>query len=264
MSDQVPTPVSGSVEEVNDLFAQLRPQDVESFYRGYRLWAIQRKMQTLQIQIDAIKQGIADNRELMLGAQPSPIALATLAQFQACGVEDVDLLDRMCQRGEAWHDHTLQLLLYCERFGVLRGRNYTEWCEHALEGAYDWVASARQAEAAASTPSMTPVPDLPATPPPDEPALMQLDEDTTEALLLQKLMSDGDETLKVPALDRLRKKTQPLPRITQPLSLADVPAETVEEPVLSAQDVIDLPDSGLAEVAEVDDVAEDEVVELTD
>src|SRR5437773_1025569 len=103
MSDHVSTPVPDTqTEEISDLFAQLRPQDVENFYRGYRLWTIQRKMQTLQIHIDAIKQGITDNTELMVAEQPSPIALATLAQFQACGVEDVDLLDRMNQRGEAW------------------------------------------------------------------------------------------------------------------------------------------------------------------
>lgn len=77
--------------------------------------------------------------------RPSPIALASLAQLQASGVNDSDLLDKMLERGEDWLDHTLQLLRHCEELDVIGG-NYTQWCENALEDAYDWIESVNERE----------------------------------------------------------------------------------------------------------------------
>ncbi len=196
-----------SSEEINALFARLQPQDVEQFYQSFQLWTLQRQIETLQVEIAALKEAIAENAVSLEETRPSAIALATLAQLQSRGVDDLDLLDKMLERGESWLDHTMQLLAYCERFGVMRS-NYTEWCEHALEGAYDWIRSMKEAGAASMPPR---------TPADHE----QRFDEATEALLLQKLMSEGEETIKIPSIARERAKiTQPLTRrkITQPLA----------------------------------------------
>ncbi len=196
-----------SSEEINALFARLQPQDVEQFYQSFQLWTLQRQIETLQVEIAALKDAIAENAVSLEETRPSAIALATLAQLQSRGVDDLDLLDKMLERGESWLDHTMQLLAYCERFGVMRS-NYTEWCEHALEGAYDWIRSMKEAGAASMPPR---------TPADHE----QRFDEATEALLLQKLMSEGEETIKIPSIARERAKiTQPLTRrkITQPLA----------------------------------------------
>src|SRR5579875_37660 len=196
-----------SSEEINALFARLQPQDVEQFYQSFQLWTLQRQIETLQVEIAALKEAIAENAVSLEETRPSAIALATLAQLQSRGVDDLDLLDKMLERGESWLDHTMQLHAYCERFGVMRS-NYTEWCEHALEGAYDWIRSMKEAGAASMPPR---------TPADHE----QRFDEATEALLLQKLMSEGEETIKIPSIARERAKiTQPLTRrkITQPLA----------------------------------------------
>jgi hypothetical protein len=203
------TPQSSS-EEINALFARLQPQDVEQFYQSFQHWALQRQIETLQVEIAALKEAIAENAVSLEETRPSAIALATLAQLQSRGVNDLNLLDKMLERGESWLDHTMQLLTYCERFGVMRG-NYTEWCEHALEGAYDWIRSMKEAGATSM-------------PPRTSGDHEQRFDEATEALLLQKLMSEGsegEETIKMPALGRARAKTtQPLAdrKITQPLA----------------------------------------------
>ncbi len=113
-----------SSEEINALFARLQPQDVEQFYQSFQLWTLQRQIETLQVEIAALKDAIAENAVSLEETRPSAIALATLAQLQSRGVDDLDLLDKMLERGESWLDHTMQLLAYCERFGVMRS-NYT-------------------------------------------------------------------------------------------------------------------------------------------
>jgi hypothetical protein len=157
--------------ELNHLFAQLAPQDVEQFYHSYRLWSLQRDIASLQTQIGELQQQIEHNAQLMQSVQPSPIALSALTQLQAYGVDDIDLLDRMLERGDSWLDHTVQLLVRCEELGVLRS-DYTQWCENALEGAYDWIATMDQA--------------IPA------PATSEPCDENIEAALLQKLMSEDD------------------------------------------------------------------------
>ncbi len=180
-------------EDILALFARLKPQDVERFYRSYRSWSIQPRIQTLHREIAELQQAIARNTELMDRYQPSPIAQTILAQFQTNGVNDLDLLDRMLERGDDWLGHTMQLLEQCERLDIIHG-NYTEWCEHALEGAYDWIGSMSEeddtsVEATESTLSSSEVFD-----------------ESTEQLLLQKLLSEEEEA------------TQPSDVVEQPVS----------------------------------------------
>lgn len=120
------------------IYAQLSPEDVEQFYAGYQQWRRQQHLATLQAQMAALQQQIAENTVLIGHVQPSAIALATLARLQASGVTDVDLLDRMLDRGESWLDQTMQRLDYCERIDAIRD-GYTQWCERALEEAYNWI-----------------------------------------------------------------------------------------------------------------------------
>ncbi len=185
-----------SSDKLHLLFAQLNPFDVEQFYTAYSLWSTQQRIQELQTQIDSLHQDIAANMERQEQVRPSALALATLARLQSNGVSDITVLDGMLDRGEAWLDHTIQHLEYCERLNVIRD-GYTTWCEHALEGAYDWIDSIQGQETENS--SLLPS---------DSPALREFTEsieqndtgengepgsEIIEALFLQKLMSDDTE-----------------------------------------------------------------------
>ena len=94
-------------------------------------------------------------RECLEQVHPSALALATLARLQAHGVSDITVLDRMLERGEEWLNRTMQRLEYCEKIDVISD-GYTKWCEHALEGAYDWIDSMQEQEAVHSAPDELP------------------------------------------------------------------------------------------------------------
>jgi hypothetical protein len=173
-------------EEISALFSMLDPRDVEQFYRAYQLWSLQRQISQLQTLIASHQRQLAQNAARLQELHPSPIALAALAQLQANGVNDIDLLERMLERGEDWLDRTMQRLAYCEKSALISD-NFSEWCEHALEGAYDWIDSLQDnpapsedvppAEASSHVESIA--------------AAAAPGEQITEAMLLQKLMSDG-------------------------------------------------------------------------
>ena len=179
--------------ELSTIFVLLDSQDVEQFYASYQLWLLQQQMAGVQAQIQNISQQLTQNQEQLQHVQPSAIALSTLACLQAHDVNDNDLLDRLLERGEAWLDRIMQRLAYCEKFDFIRG-NYTEWCEHALEGAYDWIDSVAEASTEGSD-SLSPH-ELPViSTPVDVDATNVPQVQTTEEMLLQKLMSDEDEAL---------------------------------------------------------------------
>lgn len=166
-------------ELVHFVFSQLKPQDVEQFSTAYKRWILQQHILALQTHISALKQQIDTNSKHMQDICPSAIALAALARLQASDVSDIDLLDRMLERGEAWLDHTIQLLERCESLDIIHD-DYTHWCELALEGAYDWIDSMQ--ETSASSPTIAH----------SEPL-----DGAIEVQLLQKLQRE-DETEKVP------------------------------------------------------------------
>ena len=205
---------------MDTVFQRLEPREVEQFYKSYHFWLLQRRIDTLYTETSAIQQAIIDNNTLMQQIPLSTIALASLAQLQASGVNDLNLLDRMLERGETWLDHTMQLLEHCEKLDVIQG-DYTQWCEHALEGAYDWIASMEATEAINQ-------------PENDAETLAIHDEQqatlhtATEEQLLQKLMDDEEATEKITSLNfpfaeveetplasPTRKITQPLDQIEQ-------------------------------------------------
>ncbi len=173
--------------EVTAIYTRLHPQEVEQFYTGYQLWTIQQRMDCLQTNISTIQQQMAENAECMQQVQPSSLTLATLTRLQANGVNDIDLLDRLLDRGEDWLEQTMQHLTYCEEIDVIQG-NYTQWCQHALEGAYEWIGSIQHTESAASTAEIQAV----ETSTTGTSQTSSLDE-ATEERLLQKLLSDEPE-----------------------------------------------------------------------
>lgn len=217
--------------ELSAVFAQLNPQDVEQFYASYQMWTLQLRIAEVQAQIQSVSQRLAENQELLQRIYPSAIALATLARLQANGVNDSDLLDRLLERGEAWLDRTMQHLAYCEKFDFIRD-NYTDWCEHALEGAYDWIDSA--AETQVENYSVL-TPDEHSTTGTPSDTSVDTHVQATEEMLLQKLMSDEEEalmlapTLKIPAITPLSPTKTPVavkPEESDPVgaTLGEVPS----------------------------------------
>ena len=214
-------------EHINNIFKRLDSQDVEQFYKSYQFWSLQQRIEILQLEIESVQQAIRDNDELLQQVRPSAIALASLAQIQARGINDRDLLDRMLARGEDWLDYIMQVLRHCEELDVIGG-DYTQWCEHALEGAYDWIASMNGIENGARVaPESSTLIDNQAT---------DLDA-ATEEQLLQKLMSEGEETEKLAAIgdqckkDEIVSTNDELPTATEHMLITDEIVSVPETPV---------------------------------
>jgi hypothetical protein len=161
-------------DDLSQVYSRLNQLDVEQFYTGYQWWIAHRRINILQEEIDTLRIQIDENAQYMQHARPPAVALATLARLQANGVDDLDLLDRMLEQGEEWLDLIMQRLDYCEQLDFIHD-NYTQWCEHALEGAYDWIDSMRVAE-------------IDTLPPPETAS----DIEATEELLLRKLTSEEE------------------------------------------------------------------------
>ncbi|HET8912916.1 MAG TPA: hypothetical protein VFN23_15695 [Ktedonobacteraceae bacterium] len=142
MSNQKPPVFSDSMRW---LYQQLAPQDIEQFYVGYQYLEAEQLSHDLQSQITALQQQIIENIGNIQATQPSAVAMAALVRLQSVGVQDNDLLDFLLLRGEEWLDQTMQRLDYCEQMGLIEDNDYTKWCEHALDGAYDWIDSMREA-----------------------------------------------------------------------------------------------------------------------
>src|SRR5579863_3321116 len=216
MSDTVLQQFSG---EFSGVYASLNQHDVEQFYAGYQLWWTQQRITALQGQISSLRSQISENAQQLQQFQPPAVAFATLARLQANGVDDIDLLDRMLERGEEWLDLTMQRLDYCEQLNFIHD-NYTQWCEHALEGAYDWIDSMRVAHAdTAPRPIVTP----------------EVDEahiDATEELLIRKLTSEEGEESQAAQITLKRPAVSPAPAVeeTPIMSLLSDTVDPQQEP----------------------------------
>src|SRR5713226_497647 len=202
-------------DELNHIYATLNQHDVEQFYAGYQLWYTRQRITTLQEQICSLHQQISENAERLQQVQPPAVAFATLARLQANGVNEIGLLDRMLERGEEWLDLTMQRLDYCEQLDFIHD-NYTQWCEHALEGAYDWIDSMRDAEVDTSA-----LPEAPS------------DIDATEELLLRKLTSEEDgefPTTEPPSAETQLAGEASFESISSQAAQISPPEELSEEP----------------------------------
>ncbi len=214
------TTSSHSHDTINAIFAQLDRRDVEQFYASYQLWLLQQHIAEVQARIQSVTQQIAENQERLQRVHPSAIALATLARLQSNGVNDIDLLDRMLARGESWLDCTMQRLAYCEKFDFIRD-NYTDWCEHALEGAYDWIDSVDEARIENSSSPEDASGHNNTLSDASVDAHADAQSQTTEEMLLLKLMSDEDEalmqapTLKIAALPPVKPPADVEPTVLE-------------------------------------------------
>ncbi len=170
-----PFPVHNA-SNIDAVFAQLNQQDIEEFSIGYQRWKLQHQFEVLQTRIEDLRKRIVVNTERMQEVHPTAIELATLARLQSNGVSDVDLLDRMLERGELWLDRTMQQLDYLEQLDDFIRDDYTQWCQHALEGAYDWIDSVLDAKPTS----------LPVMATTEEEKLTE----ATEELFLQKISND--------------------------------------------------------------------------
>ena len=241
------SPQNGS-PSVDDIFAGLNRRDIEQFYAGYQQWYLHRQIATLQTRIDDLYLQIFAITERMQTVHPSAIALATLARLQANGVNDVELLDRMLERGEDWLDQTMQRLDYCEQLDDFMRDDYTQWCKHALEGAYDWIDSIQ--DTGTSSPAE------------EEPVAVE--EEQVEAateLFLQKLHSDEDEdetsmletTLKRPAVTlSSSEEAAPIPVDADAPAAAEVlalPGEAAPAPPVEETSAIPASDGDAVQAA---------------
>ena len=170
------------------IFAQLNPQEVEEFYRGYHGWNLQHQIEMLQDRLYDVRKQITENTVRIQELQPTAIELATLARLQSNGVNDVDLPDRMLERGESWLDRTMQRLDYLEQLDDFISDDYTQWCQHALEGAYDWIDSVLDGNTISPPPGAT-------TSDTTEDMKQEGLIEATEELFLQKISTDQDEAL---------------------------------------------------------------------
>src|SRR5207237_10238937 len=132
MSNTSPQHIASNLDAI---FAQLNGHDVEEFYIGYQYWNLQHQIEDRQIRLDDFRKQISVNTERMQEVQPTAIELATLARLQSNGVNDVELLDLMLERGESWLDRTMQRLDYLEQLDDFISDEYTQWCQRALAGA---------------------------------------------------------------------------------------------------------------------------------
>lgn len=168
---------------IGALFAQLNQQHIEEFNIGYQYWTLQHQIEGLQIHLKDLRKQIIVNTEHILAVQPTAIELATLARLQSNGVSDVEMLDLMLGRGEAWLDRTMQRLDYLEQLDDFIRDDYTQWCQHALEGAYDWIDSVLDGNASSAPATSATTQDI------KEEELIE----ATEELFLQKISNDEDE-----------------------------------------------------------------------
>jgi hypothetical protein len=187
-----------SPDNFETIFAQLNTQDVEEFYRGYHYWYVQHQIDMLHGRLSDIRKQISENTQRIQEVQPTAIELATLARLQSNGVNNIDLLDRMLERGEMWLDRTMQRLDYLEQLDDFIRDDYTQWCQHALEGAYDWIDSVLDGSAISKPATDT-----------DQITIEVVQEEelleATEELFLQKISTDEESfaqeiTMKRPSI----------------------------------------------------------------
>lgn len=215
------TSPQSNASSVDAIYTQLKQREIEQFYAGYQLWNLQQQIAALQCEINALQQQTRENAKRLQEVQPSAIALATLARLQANGVSELDLLDRLLEQGEICLDRMMQRLDYCEQLDDFIRDDYTQWCKHALEGAYDWIDSIQDGSPAAPAPV----------------AAEETLTGTTEELFLQKLSSDEDEdeasmletTVKRPAIT-ITTPEEPA-HLEQPVAMEQEAAPTLEEQV---------------------------------
>ncbi|HVU68284.1 MAG TPA: hypothetical protein VHD63_14190, partial [Ktedonobacteraceae bacterium] len=167
-----------------EVFARLHEQDIEQFYAHYQLWVLRRRVPLLEKQVEVLREHIDENQQRLQSLRPSALAQAVLVRLQSSGVNNIELLDLMLERGEDWLDRMMQRLDYCEQVEDFIQGDYTQWCLRSLEGAYDWIDSLLGSVKEDGTPQEE-----------SEGEIVP-----TEELLLQKLSQDDEEAMRAVTL----------------------------------------------------------------
>jgi hypothetical protein len=256
-----------ALDWLHAIFSALLPEEVEQFYAAYRQWQLHMRIVELRQRLAEVEGQLGLNELRLQQCQPPPIALASLARLQSHGVDEIELLDQMLERGETWLDVTMQRLDYCEHFENFLSDDYTQWCRRALEGAFDWIDTLRIADVSTGEPS-----DPPAAQNEEGPA--QADVEETEVMLLQKLTTEADDdennglavTLKQAVETPQDGQDVEAAEEEQPSLEIDQEAAHEEQPPLEIEEATTPEEQSSLETQELAEVEEDgqEITETTD
>ncbi len=131
-----------STTTITQLYERIPLEAMQQVADSYIAWYVQKVTQELDAKIAALRSELEQNDKEEARLKPSAAELDAMRRLQNNNVNQVDLLDRLMEKGEEWLVLTMHRLDYFERAG-LAPHDYPAWCEHALGGAYDWIDAAR-------------------------------------------------------------------------------------------------------------------------
>lgn len=131
-----------STTTITQLYERIPLEAMQQVADSYIAWYVQKVTQELDAKIASLRSQLEQNDKEEARLKPSPAELDAMRRLQNNKVTEVDLLDRLMEKGEEWLVLTMHRLDYFERAG-LAPHDYPAWCEHALGGAYDWIDAAR-------------------------------------------------------------------------------------------------------------------------
>jgi hypothetical protein len=134
--------MSSDTTTITQLYEQIPLEAMQQIADSYMTWYVEKTTRQLDETIAKLRAELEENDKQEALYKPSAAELDALRRLQANKVADVDLLDRLVEKGEEWLVLTMHRLDYFERAG-LAPTDYPGWCEHALIGAYDWIDAAR-------------------------------------------------------------------------------------------------------------------------
>lgn len=134
--------MSSDATTITKLYEQIPLEAMQQVADSYMAWYVEKAIRELDATIAKLRAELEENDRQEARFKPSAAELEAMRRLQSNKVTDVDLLDRLVERGEEWLVLTMQRLDYFERAG-LAPTDYPSWCEHALSGAYDWIDAGR-------------------------------------------------------------------------------------------------------------------------
>ncbi len=232
--------MSSDATTITSLYERIPLEAMQQVANSYMAWYVEKATQELDETIDRLRTELEGNDKQEAVFKPSASELESMRRLQSNRVNDVDLLDRLVERGEDWLVLTMQRLDYFERAG-LSPNDYPAWCEHALSGAYDWIDASRlQASKRMFSLQGGATGPMRAVRPADLAAINVTKPDTTGSLRSEAAPAAAKPALAAqptrpePAVSRpapaarapeiVEPSTQPVPTIAQPAPTAVTPA----------------------------------------
>ena len=131
-----------STTTITQLYERIPLEAMQQVADSYMAWYVQNVTKEHDSRIGALRNELEQNDKEEARLKPSAAELDAMRRLQSNNVTEVDLLDRLVEKGEEWLVLTMHRLDYFERAG-LAPHDYPAWCEHALIGAYDWIDAGR-------------------------------------------------------------------------------------------------------------------------